>query len=109
MGSEVPSPTVLRVLAAVLAATGGTGAALGYAATGDPYVLLTVPVGIVCVGIAVGIGVGVGAGLALGLAEGIRHLVRRLMGVPKAIEEQTEITRAFAERPRLDSNQRPSA
>lgn len=50
------------------------GAALGYVATGDPVVLLTVPAGIVLVGAAVG----VAEGLAIGLrARVLRALHRR--------------------------------
>jgi len=71
---------MIRVLAGVLAATGGAGAGLGYAATRNVLVLLTVPAGIVLVGVAIGLAVGLGTGLATGLAEGIRHaIIERLV------------------------------
>jgi hypothetical protein len=59
------------------------GAGLGYAATGNPIVLLTVPVAIVSIGAAIG----VATGLAVGLAEGIRHRLRVRMEVPEAGEQ----------------------
>ncbi|HET6505609.1 MAG TPA: hypothetical protein VFG42_02360 [Baekduia sp.] len=73
------SPLGAKALASLIGATTGTtGAALGYAATGEPLVLVTVPAGIVIAGVALGIGVGT----ATGLAEGIHHRITRLMGVP---------------------------
>jgi hypothetical protein len=72
------SPLGAKALAALVGATSTAGAALGYAATGEPIVLVTVPAGIVIAGAAIGIG----AGAATGLAEGIRHQLCRLMDVP---------------------------
>lgn len=73
------SPLGAKALATLIGATGTAGAALGYAATGEPIVLVTVPAGIVIAGVAIG----VGAGAAVGLAEGIRHQLCQLMGVPQ--------------------------
>ena len=73
------SPLGAKSLATLVGATGTAGAALGYAASGDPIVLVTVPAGIIIAGAAIG----VGAGAAVGLAEGIRHQLCRLMGVPE--------------------------
>ena len=73
------SPLGAKALATLVGTTGTAGAALGYAATGDPIVLITVPAGIVLAGAAIG----VGGGAAVGLAEGIRHQICRLMGVPE--------------------------
>jgi hypothetical protein len=72
------SPLGSKALATLVGATSTAGAALGYAATGEPIVLVTVPAGIVVAGVALG----VGAGAAMGIAEGVRHQLRRLMGVP---------------------------
>lgn len=72
------SPLGAKALATLVGATGTTGAVLGYAATGEPLVLVTVPAGIVLAGAALGIGVGA----ATGLAEGLHHQIARLMGVP---------------------------
>ncbi len=72
------SPLGSKALATLITSTGAAGAALGYGATGEPIVLLTVPAGIVIVGTALGLG----AGAATGLAEGVRYRIRRLMGVP---------------------------
>jgi hypothetical protein len=72
------SPLGSKALATLVGGTSTAGAALGYAATGDPIVLVTVPAGIVVAGVALG----VGAGAAMGIAEGVRHQLRKLMGVP---------------------------
>jgi hypothetical protein len=72
------SPLGAKALATLIAGTTSAGAALGYAATGDPIVLVTVPAGIVVAGVAIG----VGAGAAAGIAEGVRYQLCRLMGVP---------------------------
>lgn len=72
------SPLGSKALATLVGTTGSAGAALGYAASGDPIVLVTVPAGIVIGGAALGVGVG----LAAGLSEGIRHRLHKLMGVP---------------------------
>jgi hypothetical protein len=72
------SPLGTKALASLIGATGTTGAALGYAATGEPIVLVTVPAGIVIAGVALGVGLGA----ATGLAEGVHHKIARLMGVP---------------------------
>lgn len=72
------SPLEGKTLTALVTATGSAGAALGYAATSDPIVLVTVPAGIVIGGAALG----VGAGLATGLADVVRQGVCRLMDVP---------------------------
>lgn len=72
------SPLGGKTLTALVTASGSAGAALGYAATSDPIVLVTVPAGIVIGGAALG----VGAGLATGLAEVVHQGVCRLMGVP---------------------------
>jgi hypothetical protein len=53
------------------------GAALGYAAGGQPIVLVTVPTGIVVAGAAIDIGAG-----SNWPRRGIRHQLCRLMGVP---------------------------
>lgn len=73
------SPLGSKALATLVGATATAGAGLGYAATGEPIVLLTVPAGIVVAGAALG----VGAGVATGLAEGLRYRLRTLMGVPE--------------------------
>jgi hypothetical protein len=72
------SPLGAKALATLVGTTGSAGAALGYAATSDPIVLLTVPAGIVIAGAALG----VGAGLATGLADAVRYRVHDLMGIP---------------------------
>jgi hypothetical protein len=72
------SPLGAASLASLVTATSTAGAALGYHATGDPILFLTVPAGIVVAGAALGIG----AGTAIGLAEGVRHGLRRLMSLP---------------------------
>jgi hypothetical protein len=71
------SPLGSKALATLVGATASAGAGLGYAANGDPIVLITVPAGIVVAGVALGIG----AGAATGLAEGIRHQLRSVMGL----------------------------
>lgn len=77
------SPLGGKSLAALITTTGSAGAALGYAGSGDPIVLVTVPAGIVLGGAAVG----VGAGLAVGLADGIQSRIRRFLGVPDSDDE----------------------
>jgi hypothetical protein len=72
------SPLSSKALATLVGGTTSAGAALGYAATGDPIVLVTVPAGIVVAGVAIGLG----AGAATGIAEGVRYQLCRLMGVP---------------------------
>jgi hypothetical protein len=71
---------------AAMTAVGGTGSGLGYAATGEPIVFLTVLAGIVCVGAALGVGVG----LAMGLSEGIGHRLGARMGASQSRSEKTE-------------------
>lgn len=77
------SPLGAKSLAALITTTGSVGAALGYAGSGDPIVLVTVPAGIVLGGAAIG----VGAGLAVGLADGIQSRVRRLLEIPESDRE----------------------
>jgi hypothetical protein len=100
-GTDDLSPANRLLIGTITAICSG-GAALGYAANRDPLVLLEVPLGAVLMGAAVGIG----AGLALGLADGISNSIRR--GLNRTGNEQQD-ARQPTQRPRLDSNQRPSA
>jgi hypothetical protein len=72
------SPLGAKSLAALVTGATTVGAALGYAATREPIVLLTVPAGLVLGGAAVG----AAAGTAIGLAEIVRYRLRKLLGVP---------------------------
>lgn len=66
------SPLQSKSLAEILAATGGTGAVVGFA-VGHPVLLLVVPAGIILCGAATGI--------AQALRIGLRAHILRLMGV----------------------------
>jgi len=80
------SPLGSKALATLVGATASAGAGLGYAANGDPIVLITVPAGIVVAGAALG----VGAGVATGLAEGIRNFKSSLKGEDEHPPERPE-------------------
>jgi ABC-type uncharacterized transport system permease subunit len=70
--TDHPIP-VNRLLISTITAICSAGAGLGYAASREPLVLLTVLVGVALMGAAVGIG----TGLALGLADAISTWIRR--------------------------------
>lgn len=78
-----------RTWIGVLTGAVSAGVVVGYAACGNPWVIVTVPLGIAAVLGAIGAGVG----LALGCAEGFRYLTLRLMRVPEMVTGPQEAPR----------------